>query len=72
LQPYDKKCNHGKEIFAPSYKEYACVVFRIEKFLSKHEISSLETAESNLHPPEPHLLPTVPTSSYQLADMSKG
>jgi len=29
------------------------LVLRIEKFPSNHEISSLETAESNLHLPNP-------------------
>jgi hypothetical protein len=52
-------CSHMKKKYITTVKKFLLLpiknmlVFRIEKFLSKHEISSLETAESNLHLPNP-------------------
>ena len=65
-----KKRNYGKEIFAPSYKEYACVQnWKIS--LKTWDLIPWNCRKQSPSP-EPHLLLTVPAPSYQLADMSKG
>jgi hypothetical protein len=65
-----KICNCGKEIFAPSYKEYACVQKRKISLKTRDLIPCNCRKQSPSH--EPHPLPAVPTPFYPLADMSEG